>query len=322
MDETAMELGKSGLRVPPLGTGCWAWGDRLFWGYGRNYSREDIRQAFQISLDQGIRFFDTAEVYGFGQSEKYLGSFLQELGEGRPIIVATKFFPYPWRLTSRGVVRALHSSLQRLNLPAVDLYQIHWPTPPWRMELWMEGLATAVQEGLVRAVGVSNFNAELTQRAYESLAKRGILLATNQVQYNLLDRSPERTGLDQACRDLGVTIIAYSPLAQGLLTGKYSLQNPPSGAYRRRQWGQALHRTAPLIATLREIGQAHGGKTPSQVALNWVICKGALPIPGAKNATQARENAGALGWRLTPEELALLDEASSSSLDRGISGSG
>jgi len=132
MDETAMELGKSGYRLLPLGIGCWAWGDRLFWGYGRHYDREDTRQAFQISLEQGIRFFDTAEVYGFGQSEKLLGDFLQELGQGKQLLIATKFFPYPWRLTSGAIVQALRSSLRRLNLSSVDLYQIHWPRPPTR----------------------------------------------------------------------------------------------------------------------------------------------------------------------------------------------
>jgi len=307
-----MELGKSGVRVRPLGTGCWAWGDRLFWGYGRDYHQEDIRQAFRISLEQGIDFFDTAEVYGFGQSEMYLGSFIQEFGAGRRIIVATKYLPYPWRVTPRAVVRTLQSSLRRLRLAAVDLYQVHRPIPPAGVEMWMQGMAEAVREGLARAVGVSNFNAELTQRAHEALARKGIPLATNQVQYNLLDRSPERTGLERVCRDLGVTLIAYSPLAQGLLTGKYSPQHPLPGAYRRLQWGGFANRAALLVATLREIGQAHEGKTPGQVALNWVICKGALPIPGAKNAAQVSENAGALGWRLTSEEVALLDEASSS----------
>lgn len=315
MADSAVELGRSGLRVPPLGTGCWAWGDRLFWGFGRGYHREDIQGAFRTSLDQGIRFFDTAEVYGFGQSERYLGGFLQELKEDQAVVVATKFYPYPWRLTPRQLVRALQSSLRRLHLEAVDLYQIHWPRPAFRVEVWMEGLAAAVQEGLVRAVGISNFNAELTQRAYELLAKRGIFLATNQLQYNLLDRSLERNGLARVCRDLGVTIIAYSPLAQGLLTGKYSPQNPPSGAYRRRRWGPSLRRAVALAPTLQEIGRAHGEKTPSQVALNWVICKGALPIPGAKNAPQARENAGALGWRLTSEEISRLDEASRAGTD-------
>jgi len=307
-----MELGKSGVRVLPLGTGCWAWGDRLFWGYGRDYHQEDIRQAFRISLAQGIDFFDTAETYGFGQSEMYLGSFIQEFGAGRRIIVATKYFPYPWRVTPRAVVRTLQSSLRRLRLAAVDLYQVHRPIPHSGVEMWMQGMAEAVREGLARAVGVSNFNAELTQRAHEALARRGVPLATNQVQYNLLDRGLERTGLERVCRDLGVTLIAYSPLAQGLLTGKYSPQHPLPGAYRRLQWGGFVNRAALLVATLREIGQAHEGKTPGQVALNWVICKGALPIPGAKNAAQASENAGALGWRLTSEEVALLDEASSS----------
>ena len=308
MVEAAIELGRSGLRVLPLGTGCWAWGDRLFWEYGQGYGLEDVRQAFRSSLEEGIDFFDTAEIYGFGQSERCLGEFLREAGGQRRILVATKFLPYPWRLTSGAVVRALRSSLQRLQLPAVDLYQVHRPIPPRGVERWMQGMAEAAQEGLLRAVGVSNFGPDLTRRAHEALAKRGIPLASNQVQYNLLDRTPERTGLVEVCRELSVTIIAYSPLAMGLLTGKYSPQTPPAGLYRWTQWGKALALAVPLVATLREMGQAHGGKTPGQVALNWLICKGALPIPGAKHAAQVRENAGALGWRLTPEEVLRLDE--------------
>ena len=128
------------------------------------------------------------------------------------------------------------------------------------------------------------------------------------MEYSLLQRGPERSGLLAACRDLGVTLIAYSPLGQGLLTGKYTAEHPPPGARRRR--ARRLDRIEPLIGLLRQIGEAHGGKTPAQVALNWAICKGTVPIPGAKNARQAGDNAGALGWRLADDEVAALDAAS------------
>jgi len=147
-------------------------------------------------------------------------------------------------------------------------------------------------------------------RAHSALSKRGVPLASNQVEFHLLNRRIERDGLLKLCRELGVTLIAYSPLAKGLLTGKYTPQTRPPGLrsyiFRRARLGKIQ----PLIHLLREIGKAHDGKSPAQIALNWVICKGAVPIPGAKNARQARDNAGALGWRLSEAEIAALDKES------------
>ncbi len=305
---TQVSLGPGGPLISPLGIGTWAWGDRLFWGYGRGYADEDIQGAFRASLEAGINFFDTAEVYGFGRSEKFLGQFAA--GAEQNPVIATKFFPYPWRLTKDSLLRAARGSVKRLRVRQIDLYQLHWPTPPVSVETWMSAMADAVEAGLVRLVGVSNCNVELTRRAHAALAARGIPLASNQIEYNLLHRQPERNGLIETCRELGVTVIAYSPLAMGVLTGKYTPDNPPSG-YRGMQYKrELLARVQPLIALLREIGEKHGGKTPAQVAINWVICKGAVPIPGAKNARQARDNAGAMGWRLTDDEVAVLDSAS------------
>ncbi len=174
----------------------------------------------------------------------------------------------------------------------------------------MAAMAEAVQAGLTRSVGVSNYGPELTRRAFEACAKRGIPLASNQVQYSLLHRQPERNGLVQMCRELGVSIIAYSPIAKGLLTGKYTPENPPPGTRGFSAGRDYLKRIQPLVALMHTIGEEHGGKTPGQVALNWVLCKGAVPIPGAKNARQAQENAGALGWRLTDSEVERLETQS------------
>jgi len=305
---TSTPLGFGELHISPLGVGTWAWGDRLYWGFGRGYTETDLQAAFEASLAGGINFFDTAEIYGRGRSERFLGQFLRHAD--RPVMIATKFFPYPWRWRRESLLRALRGSLERLGLDRVDLYQIHWPNPPVPIETWMHGLADAVAAGLARAVGVSNYNPEQTHRAHAALAERGVPLASNQVQYSLLHRRPERNGLLATCRQLGVTLIAYSPLAMGLLTGKYTPENPPPGVRGRRFNRKLLSRIQPLLALLREIGEAHGGKSPAQVALNWVICKGAVPIPGAKNARQAQENIGALGWQLTDEEMAALDAAS------------
>jgi aryl-alcohol dehydrogenase-like predicted oxidoreductase len=306
--QEATALGQSGVIVPQMGIGAWAWGDRLVWGFGKEYAEAEVREAFDASLEAGINFFDTAEVYGQGRSEKLLGSFLAQTDQ--PVRIATKFMPFPWRLRKKDLHHALRRSLDRLGLERVGLYQIHFPMPVLPVERWAEALAEVVEAGLVEAVGVSNYSEAQMRRTYSVLARRGIPLASNQVDYSLLNRRVERSGLLKACRELNVTLIAYSPLAQGILTGKYTPENPPGGVRGRRNSRTRLEQVQPLIGQLREIGQLNGGKTPSQVALNWCICKGTLPIPGAKNAKQALENAGALGWQLTEAEVAALDRAS------------
>ncbi|MEW6502448.1 MAG: aldo/keto reductase [Chloroflexota bacterium] len=297
-----------------IGIGTWAWGDRIFWGYGSGYSDRDLKEVFELCYQRGFTFFDTAEVYGQGRSERLLGKFMQETNYF--VRIATKFMPFPWRLSKNSLRRALQASLKRLGRPKVELYQIHWPFPPVRIETWMEALAEVVQDGLADAVGVSNYDRAQTQRAYESLSRLGVRLASNQVEYHLLNRKVEKDGLLRQCQDLGVRLIAYSPLAQGALTGKYSPQSPMRGFRERRYNRRLLECIQPLIQKMRQIGQDHGGKSPSQVAINWVICKGALPIPGIKTLRQAEENLGAAGWRLTDEEVAVLDELS----DRVTSG--
>ena len=300
-------LGQTAIEVSPMGMGTWAWGDRLVWGFGRGYGEPEVKAAYRASRASGVDFFDTAEIYGQGRSERILGRLTRE--ERGRIFLATKFFPYPWRPYRGALVPALRGSLRRLGVPRVDLYQIHFPFPPLSVESWMESMADAVELGLTRAVGVSNYSVRQMQRAHAALARRGVPLASNQVEYSLLDREPERSGLLQACRDLGVTLIAYSPLGMGLLTGKYGPGRPPPLTRRRRAAG-LLHHLNPLLDVLRQVGQAHGGKTPAQVALTWTMAKGTLPIPGAKNELQALENAGAVGWSLTPDQVARLDAAS------------
>jgi len=307
-----MEFEKNGLHPIfsgiDMGLGTWAWGDRMYWGFGRGYTEDDIRQAYAVSVQNGVRLIDTAEVYGLGRSEEIISGLLKDVRQ--PVVVATKFMPFPWRLNRRALLRALKSSLNRLGLPKVDLYQMHQPLPPITVETWMDAMSEAFQNGLISAVGVSNYDLTLMQRATESLAREGIRLASNQVEYHLLDRRIEKNGLLKKCHEQGIALISYSPLASGVLTGKYTPQNPPQGLRGSRYTPHVLECIQPLIETLKRIGSTRGGKSAAQVALNWCINKGTIPIPGAKTFTQAEMNTGALGWQLTTDEVALLDEMS------------
>lgn len=303
----------NGLTIPLLGIGTWAWGDSLFWSYGKDYGEPQLQQAFEATLDAGVNFFDTAEIYGLGESERLLGRFMKQTTQS--VQIATKYFPLPWRFGATAVHDALTASLQRLQVSQVALYQVHMPFDFFMgQKTLMDALADEVQNGRIAAVGVSNYSTDQMQQAYELLAARGVPLAVNQVPYSLLTRQIERQGIVAAARKLGVVILAYSPLAQGLLTGKYTPENPKSASGARRLDPRfsrhGLEKIAPLINQLRQIGEKYQ-RTPAQVALNWLIAQGnVIPIPGAKTADQAQQNLGALGWSMTQQEITQLDEVS------------
>jgi aryl-alcohol dehydrogenase-like predicted oxidoreductase len=207
--------------------------------------------------------------------------------------------------------KELEASLARLGRKSIDLYQHHFPSNSVSIPVLMDLMADAVEAGKVRAVGVSNYSAEQMQMAHAALAKRGIPLASNQVEYSLLHRHPETNGVLDACRELGVTLIAYSPLAMGALTGKYS-PSVKAGGLRRFLPGfnnKAMEAVQPVVELLRAIGDRYG-KTPSQVALRWLMENpSVLPIPGAKNSMQAVSNAGALTFSLAAAEVDALSAA-------------
>ncbi|MHB8645881.1 MAG: aldo/keto reductase [Thermomicrobiales bacterium] len=305
--EGQRRLGASGIPVSALGVGTWSWGDAPFWGYGAAPDRGEIAAAFRASLDAGVTFFDTAELYGGGGAERLLGALAREAG--RPVVIASKFTPYPHRLSARTIHAALDRTLARLGMPTLDLYLIHWPYTALRIEPMMDAMAEAVREGKVWAVGVSNFTASQMRRAHARLARHGIPLAANEVGYSVLARQPETNGVLAACRELDVALIAHSPLVHGMLTDADELA-PVTGprrflpAYRGERL-RAIHATR---VALGEIAQARG-RTIAQVALNWLLCQDdrIIPIPGAKRAAHARANAGALGWRLTDAELGAID---------------
>lgn len=309
IEEQVCRLGRTDMTLLPLGVGTWQWGDTRYWNYGQGYSLGDVEAAFETSLQAGITLFDTAEIYGSGRSEQILGELVRK--SSAKVVVATKFAPLPTRFTARSVLQALDRSLQRLGLPAVDLYQIHWPYSLISQTALLDALVEAGREGKVRAIGVSNYNPRQMERAYTYLAKHGVALASNQVSYSLLNRGPEASGLAQLCRDLDVALIAYSPLGQGILTGKYTSGKRLSFARRIGRFYRDLRSAQPLLRIMHTIAAEHH-KTMAQVALNWLLCKPGtvIPIPGAKTAKQASDNAGALGWRLSEEEVERLDHAS------------
>jgi aryl-alcohol dehydrogenase-like predicted oxidoreductase len=293
-------LGRTGIRVGAVGVGTNTWGARGEADPGR-------RSTFDALLDAGVTLFDTAEIYTAGSSERTIGRCIRE--SGLTPTVLSKFFPYPWRLRKGAMNAALGRSLSRLEVPRVDVYLLHFPWPPVSVETWADALADEVKTGRARAVGISNCTLGQTRRAHAALAARGVPLACNEVEYNLLNRGPETSGLAATCLELGVTLIAYRPLAMGVLSGRYTVEHPPRGPRGVKYNRTFLARIAPLQAAVGRIGRAHG-KTPAQVAINWLLAKGALPIPGARNAAQAQENAGAMGWRMSEGEVIELDELS------------
>ncbi|WP_346290766.1 aldo/keto reductase [Sphaerothrix gracilis] len=303
----------NGPTISALGVGTWAWGDSLFWNYGKDYGEAEVQQAFAAALAAGVSFFDTAEIYGFGESERLIGQFLKSAQQ--PVHIATKYFPLPWRFSEQAVADALTASLDRLQVPAIALYQVHWPFDFFMgQKTLMTALAQEVQQGRIQSIGVSNYSAKQMREAHQYLADLNIPLAVNQVQYSLLHRKPETNGVLETAKELGITLLAYSPLAQGRLTGKYTFQEnqKPTGARQidPRFNQDGLVKIELLVKTLQQIGAAYD-RTPAQVALNWLIAQGNIvPIPGAKNAQQASQNAGALGWSLTAEELEQLNRVS------------
>jgi len=302
-------LGGSGIMVPALGLGTNRWGG----GRGKNTSA--VFETFQTYLDTGQAFFDTAEVYNGGKSERLLGDCLRRDNRPVPVVIASKFAPLPNRLSPHALMDALDASLKRLEVETIDLYQVHWPFTFLRIDALMDMMALAVRTGKIRAVGVSNYSASQMRQAAARLAHYEIPLASNEVHYSLLHRQPETNGVLAACRELNVALIAWRPLEGGKLkvqvqpasTDASPVHSKSSGSKNAKQEQLInLQRALSTIAIERE-------KTVSQVALNWLLQRDehVIPIPGATTAPHLLENLGALGWQLSEEEFAEIDRASS-----------
>ncbi len=307
-------LGKSDIFVTPIGLGTWQFsGGRIAnIGIWATLGQEAVDEIVRSALENGINWFDTAELYGFGKSEQLLSHAILSAGR-KPgdVVIATKWRPI--LRTASSIVRTIDRRLDALSPFGIDLYQVHFPFMSFStIENQMEAMASLVHAGKIRAVGVSNFDPDQMRRAFDKLASMGVSLASNQVKYSLLDRRIESNGVLQTARELGVTIIAYSPLEMGLLTGKFHenadlLRRTPF--LRRRKLRKRLQESRPVVEALREIGNRHGA-TPAQVALGWIVgYHGDLvvAIPGATKVRHAAESARAMNLRLTDEEFSVLD---------------
>ena len=309
-------LGQTGIQVSPVGLGVmeFSGGGGLLGFAFAAISQEEKNAIVKAALDGGINWFDTAEMYGLGVSERSLAVALKAAGTSADdVIVGTKWLSF-FR-TAGNLPRTIDDRLHYLDGYHVDLYMIHQPRSFSSPEAEMDAMADLVSAGKIRSVGVSNFDAARMRRAHKELSKRGLPLAVNQVHYSLLHRQIETDGVLETARELGVTIVAYTPLAMGLLTGKYH-QHPEllnrGGDLRRRMLRRNLEKSRPLVQAMEEIGAQYHA-SPAQVALNWLIHsqgEGVVTIPGATRVSQAEENAGAMRFKLSETDLARLDELS------------
>ncbi|MBN2168021.1 MAG: aldo/keto reductase [Actinobacteria bacterium] len=313
------QLGRTGIEITPIGLGCWqfAGGRGLTGGYWPGLSEKDTNEIVKVALDGGVNWFDTAEAYGNGKSEQNLSKALKAAGIANGgAVVATKWMPA--MRTAESIRATIDKRLGFLDGFGIDLYQVHQPLSFSSMEAQMNAMADMVEKGKIKSVGISNYRAGGMRKAQKALQKRGLTLASNQVHYHLLHRNIESNGVLETAKELGITIIAYSPLAQGLLTGKFH-KNPEllkSGSWGRRMRYLAtpnlMEKSRPLIDALDEIGEAHS-VTAAQVALNWLTCAHGdtvVAIPGASKVSQMEQNIGSMTFKLTDDEINRIDELS------------
>ena len=295
---------------PGIGVGTWAWGNQFLWGYQPERDDAVLATTFQRCLERQLLFFDTADSYGTGRlngrSESLLGRFaLQASAEQRQqLCIATKLAPFPWRLGRRGYRRAFAASQARLQ-GQMRRVQLHWSTAryaPWHEGPLVDGLADLVREGAVESLGVSNVGPQRLRQLHQRLADQGVPLRSVQVQLSLLAPQPlESGGVAEVCQELGIELIAYSPLALGQLAGSKPAAGPRRSLFRRLE-----PQLEPLRQTMREIAGSRPGGLAA-VALNWCRAHGAMPIPGLRRPDQVDATAAALSWSLSEAEREALD---------------
>ncbi len=312
-------LGRTEIKVTPIGLGCWQFskGRGLGGKYWKVLDDAEIGRILAAALAGGINWFDTAESYGRGESERALARGLAALGKvPGEIVVATKWHPVLRRASS--IEATIGTRLADLAPFPIDLHQIHNPYSVSTLRAQLRAMARLVEAGKIRAVGVSNFSRKRMERAVRILGEFGLPLAANQVRFSLLDRTIEADGTLQAAADLGVSIIAYSPLAQGILSGRFHddpglvRRQPGFRKYMPAFRRAALERSRPVVETLRRIAPNYGA-TAVQAALNWVVTAhggNIVAIPGASRAGQVADLTAAMAFGLSEEDAAELDRVS------------
>ncbi len=311
-------LGQTKMMVTPIGLGCWQFSKQKnmagkFWP---TLEDELITKVVALSLEGGINWFDTAEIYGNGASEKALSKALQAAGK-KPgeVLIATKWWPM-FRFATN-IPKTIGERISALSPYPIDLHQVHQPWGFSNEKAEVTEMAGVLKAGKVKYIGVSNYSAKQMKNAWETLDKLGIPLASNQVPYSLLNRKIESNGTLAMAKKLGVSIIAYSPLAQGLVTGKFHdnpelLKNIGFRKYSSLFKPAGLEKSRPLITTIKEMAVKYN-VTPSQVALNWIINyhgDTVVAIPGATKEIHVKENTGAMSFRLSDADMLRLDKES------------
>ncbi|NHI91648.1 MAG: aldo/keto reductase [Candidatus Lokiarchaeota archaeon] len=310
------------IEVTPIGLGVMQFGaghglQKMMW---KDKIPEDVRIGIvKAALDGGINWFDTAAIYGDGRSEQYLASALKSLGiKDNEVIIADKWMPIMKHASD--IKETIDTRLKYLDGYSIDLYQIHQPQSLSPIKEQMNAMADLVETGKIRSVGISNFLKDQMIEAYDALKDRGLSLVTNQMRYSLLYRSIEKDGVLETAKELGMKIITWSPLEEGVLTGKY--HKDPSLAknisYARRMMypfsKNKLEKTRKLIEAMQEIATRYGA-TVTQVALNWLINfpsnKGhVVVIPGASKIHHIEQNVGAMYFEMSKDEMEMLDDLS------------
>lgn len=287
--------------------GTWAWGSGAFGGdkvFGNNAGEDDLRKVFEAGLDAGLNLWDTATVYGMGESDRILGKCIE--GHKREeIIVSTKFTPQIAEIYGNSMEKMAETSMQRMGLDMIDIYWIH---NPMDVERWTPELIPLLESGRVRRVGVSNHNLDEIRRANEILHKAGFKVSAVQNHYSLLYRSSEKSGILAYCKENDIQFWAYMVLEQGALSGKYNKENPlPADSDRGIRYNPVLDKLEVLTDGMTQIGKKYGISC-SQVGVAWAIAKGALPLIGATKEHHVREAAEAARVELTKEEIVNLEQ--------------
>ena len=271
--------------------------------FGSNTNVENLKPVFDAAMKAGLNLWDTATVYGMGESERILGSFVQ--GEQRENVeVSTKFTPQIAEMYDNSVEKMALASMERMGLDYIDIYWIH---NPMDVERWTPGLIHLLQSGKVKRVGVSNHNIDEIRRANEILGKAGFKVSAVQNHFSLLYRSSEKGGVLDYCKENGIDFWAYMVLEQGALSGKYNKENPlPAESDRGKKYNPVLDQLEALTDAMKEIGKKYGASC-SQIGIAWAIAKGTQPIIGATKERHVIEAAEAAKIQLTAEEVARLE---------------